>query len=108
MRAEEGSPRPYFRDPRRPESLLLRVKAIPGASRTEGAGIRETADGPALLVRLAAAPEKGKANEELIAWLADFLDLPRSAIELRSGATGRLKTLALPSSAETALSALHS
>ena len=87
---------PWEPDPRNKAIILLRVKVIPGASRTQCAGYRTTAEGPALLVRVAAAPEKGKANEELIGWLSDSLGLPRSSIELRVGAASRLKRLSLP------------
>jgi len=91
-----GSAGPWRADPRDPNLGLVRVKVIPGASRTAIAGLRATAEGEALLIRVAAAPEKGKANEELVAWLSGALGLPRSSIELRSGATSRLKILALP------------
>ena len=87
---------PWEKDPRNEGIILLRVKVIPGASKTQCAGYRTTAEGPALLVRVAAAPEKGKANDELIAWLSEALGLPRSSIELRVGAASRLKRLSLP------------
>ncbi len=97
---------PWEPDPRNPDTILLRVKVIPGASKTQCAGYRATEDGTALLVRVAAAPEKGKANEELIAWLADSLGLPRSSIELRVGATSRLKRLGLPAAFGDRIAAL--
>lgn len=87
---------PWETDPRNADTILLRVKVIPGASKTQCAGYRTTAEGPALLVRVAAAPEKGKANDELIGWLSEALGLPRSSIELRVGAGSRLKRLGLP------------
>jgi len=60
----------------------------------------------ALLVRVAAPPEKGKANEELRACLAKSLGLPKSSVEFVSGAASRRKRLSLPAEAETALRAL--
>ena len=87
---------PWETDPRNKDTILLRVKVIPGASKTQCAGYRTTEEGPALLVRVAAAPEKGKANEELIGWLSESLGLPRSSIQLRVGASSRLKRLGLP------------
>jgi uncharacterized protein len=83
-------------------SLLVEVKVVPGASRSEAAGLRDGA----LLVRVAAPPEKGKANEELRACLAKALGIPKSAVELISGAGSRRKRLALPLEAEAALRAL--
>ncbi len=100
-----GGP-PWRLDPKNPAILLLLVKVIPGASKTGASGLRLSAEGPALLVRVAAAPEKGKANEELVAWLSEELGTPRSSIELRSGASSRLKLLALPSSCRGPLAAL--
>jgi uncharacterized protein YggU (UPF0235/DUF167 family) len=45
-------------------------------------------------VRVAAAPERGKANDSLLALLARELHIPRSAIAVRSGLSHRLKTIA--------------
>ncbi len=85
----------------RPSSgrILLAVKVIPGASRSGLAGLRDGA----LLLRVAAPPEKGKANDELRALLARALGLPKSEIVLVSGANSRRKTLSLPLSAEDEL-----
>jgi uncharacterized protein YggU (UPF0235/DUF167 family) len=48
----------------------------------------------ALLVRVGAAPVDGAANEALVRLLAAELDLPRTAVRLVSGATGRRKVVA--------------
>ena len=45
----------------------------------------------ALLVRLAAAPVDGAANDELIALLAQTLRIPRRAITIVSGERSRTK-----------------
>jgi uncharacterized protein len=82
--------------------LLVEVKALPGASRSAVAGLRDGA----LLVRVAAPPEKGKANDELRACLARELGIARSAIELVSGASSRRKRLSLPIETREALLAL--
>ena len=74
------------------DSIHVAIKAIPGASKTEFAGIREGR----LWVRLAATPEKGKANIELVAFLAKALGCPKRDLALLRGETSRLKTLALP------------
>jgi|SRR5208337_3973687 len=85
----------------RPSSgrLLLDVKAIPGTSRSVIAGLRDGA----LLVRIAAPPERGKANDELRSLLARELGLAKSEIIFVSGAASRRKRLSLPMSAEGAL-----
>lgn len=82
--------------------LLVDVKAMPGSARSEVCGLR----GGAVLVRVAAPPEKGKANEELRSCLAQALGISKSEIELVSGQSSRHKRLALPLSAEKALRAL--
>jgi uncharacterized protein (TIGR00251 family) len=72
--------------------ILLEIKAVPGASKTELAGIK---DGR-LRIRLAAAPEDGKANAELLNFLSKALDCPKRDLRLVSGEKSRLKVVALP------------
>lgn len=74
--------------------VMLAVRATPRASRTEVIGIQPQADGRlALAIRVASPPVDGAANDVLVAWLAKALGVARSAIILRSGATGRVKLL---------------
>ncbi len=70
------------------QGCLLRLLIAPGARRTEVVGPH----GDRLKVRVAAAPEKGAANQELISFLARSLDLPKSAFHL-SGAQSRTKSV---------------
>jgi uncharacterized protein (TIGR00251 family) len=70
---------------------LIHVRVIPRARRTEIAGRR----GEAILVRLAAPPVDGAANDALIAYLADRLGLPQRRITIARGATARDKALAV-------------
>lgn len=63
------------------------MRVIPRAGRTVAAGWR----GDALLVRLAAAPVEGAANEALIAFLADALGCPRRSITIAHGEKSRDK-----------------
>jgi uncharacterized protein (TIGR00251 family) len=67
----------------------LNVRVVPRAGRTVVAGRR----GDALLVRLAAAPVDGAANEALIAFIAGLLDRPKRDVALVSGARSRDKRL---------------
>ncbi len=46
-----------------------------------------------LLITLNSQPSKGRANEELIAFLADLLDTPRSSVTIIRGQTARVKTV---------------
>lgn len=74
--------------------LLLSVRATPGASRDEVKGLHTGADGAvSLIVKVTAAPDKGRANKAIIETLARASDLPKSAFTLLSGETDRNKTL---------------
>jgi uncharacterized protein (TIGR00251 family) len=66
------------------------VKVIPKASKTEFVGYLP--DGT-WRVKIAAAPEKGKANHELCEFLAAHLGVPQSKIQIVSGETSRLKRI---------------
>lgn len=46
-------------------------------------------------IRVMAPPEGGRANRELIDWLARRLDIPRRAVQIQSGDTARTKTVRL-------------
>lgn len=74
--------------------MTLRVKVIPRAAKSEIAG--EMADGT-LKVKIAAAPEKGKANDALIALLAEVYGVPRAAVEIVSGHAAPLKLVRINS-----------
>ncbi len=74
------------------DKIRLEIKAVPGASKTEFAGVK---DGR-LRIRLAAAPEEGKANTELLNFLSKTLGCPKRDLRFLSGEKSRLKTIALP------------
>lgn len=68
----------------------FRVKVIPKSSKTELMGYLP--DGT-WKVKIAAAPEKGKANKALCAFLADKLGVPQSRVRIVSGETSHLKRI---------------
>jgi uncharacterized protein (TIGR00251 family) len=76
------------------EGRAFRVKVIPKSARTEITG--ELADGT-LKIRVAAVPEKGRANAELCAFIARELGLPASSIEVISGQTSPVKLVKVSS-----------
>jgi uncharacterized protein (TIGR00251 family) len=67
--------------------IVIEVRVIPRAGRSEVAGTRDGA----LLVRLNAPPVDGAANAELIVLLADTLEVPRRNITITAGATSKRK-----------------
>jgi uncharacterized protein (TIGR00251 family) len=69
--------------------ITLTLHIQPGAKKTEVAGLY----GDALKIRLAAPPVDGKANAALIEFVADLLDVAKSAVSLKSGQTSRRKVL---------------
>jgi len=74
--------------------IRLLIKVTPKASADRIQGWAEDEAGQKLLkIAVTAVPEDGKANKAVIALLAKRLKLPKSAIEIASGATDRRKTL---------------
>lgn len=71
------------------DSSFLVLHVQPGAKRTEVVGEH----GDALKLRLAAPPIDGRANESLVAFVADTLDIPRQSVILISGQSSRRKRL---------------
>ena len=69
--------------------VRLRIHVQPGASKTEIVGRH----GDALRVRVATPPVDGRANEALVRYLAERLDVPRRAIQIATGATSRRKVV---------------
>lgn len=66
----------------------------PGASRTRVEGWRTDPDGTQRLrVRVAAPPDKGRANTAVVKLLAETLNVAPKDIEVVRGATSRAKTV---------------
>lgn len=72
--------------------VFLRVTPNAGRDSIDGVETRDDAS-IVLRVRVAAVPDKGKANAAVIALLAKTLRLPKSAMTLVSGDTSRHKTI---------------
>jgi uncharacterized protein (TIGR00251 family) len=63
------------------------VRVTPRSGRTALAGV----SGTQLLVRVAAAPVEGAANDALVALLAETLRIPRRAVRVDAGERSRIK-----------------
>ncbi len=73
--------------------MHLQIKVIPRAKKTEY--VTTMSDGT-LKIRLKAVPEKGRANEELIRFLAESLHQSADDIEIISGFSDARKLVRIP------------
>ncbi|MCD6671755.1 MAG: DUF167 domain-containing protein [Burkholderiaceae bacterium] len=74
-----------------PGAWRVRIAAQPGAPRTEAVGEHDGC----LKLRVAAPAIEGRANDEIVRFLAVRLSLPKRSVRLVSGQTGRRKRFAL-------------
>lgn len=86
--------------------MKIALKVTPGARKNEILGWEEDYPqiGRVLRVKIAAPPVEGKANKEIVAFMAKTLGIPKSSVELLHGSTGRIKLIQVPD--ETDLSPL--
>jgi len=71
--------------------VIITVHAVPRAAKDAIQGLH----GDALKIRLHAPPVDGKANEALISFLSEKLNIPKSNIALKSGLNQRRKIIAI-------------
>lgn len=75
--------------------MKIEVKVIPGAKKRE---IR--LDGEGIRIKLLSKPIQGRANEELIDFLAETLRIKKREIQIISGERDTRKLVSLPLSKE--------
>lgn len=73
--------------------MRLGVQVKPNARQTRVVG---WADERTVILAIAAPPVDGKANAELVRFLADTLGVPRSSVVVEHGGSGRTKRIGLP------------
>jgi uncharacterized protein len=73
------------------EGIILKIKVIPKSSKTEIVG----KENDEIKIRLAAIPDKGAANEELIRFLSKHLGIAKTKIQIIHGETSRHKKILL-------------
>ena len=71
------------------DEVVIEVTARPGASRRGVIGVT----GDRLVVAIHSPPDKGKANDDLIDYLAREMRVPRSALLIVRGENSRRKTI---------------
>ena len=83
--SEEGADRRQISMPQ-----IIKIKVIPHAGKNEIVG--KLADGT-LKIKLKAPPVDGKANEELVKFLAKEFGVKKDGVKIISGKTGRKKII---------------
>jgi uncharacterized protein (TIGR00251 family) len=83
----------------RPSGVRFGVRVQPRASRNEVSGIREGR----LVVRVTAPPVDRAANEAVVRLLAEWLDVPRAAVRIVGGETGRTKVVEIAGAVEVTI-----
>jgi uncharacterized protein (TIGR00251 family) len=74
------------------KKLSLKVRVVPKSPKTEWAGVLD--DGT-IKIRVAAVAEKGKANDELIRFLAEQAGVARANVIVVAGAASHNKLVKL-------------
>ncbi len=87
---------------RGPDCVYLHVVAKPGSARQRIL----RCDARGLLIELNSQPSKGRANVELIAFLAELFGTPRGSVTITRGQTARLKTVRIENPQEARVRAL--
>jgi uncharacterized protein len=81
----------------KPQRSQVVIKVTPNVRKSEFLGWAEDEQGRQIaLVKLAASPVEGKANKELLSFLAELLGCSKRDIELVRGDTSRSKAVSLP------------
>lgn len=74
--------------------IILRIRLTPNSSCCKQSGLFTAPDGADFLkVSVISVPEKGKANRELLAWLAKQLQIAKSDLQIIAGALDRYKKI---------------
>ena len=78
--------------------MKLALKVTPGARKNEILGWEDDYPqvGRVLKLKIAAPPVEGKANKEIILFLAKALKVSKSSIEVVHGTSGRIKLVEIP------------
>lgn len=72
--------------------MTINVKIVPNAKKTEVVGW----EGKTLKIRVAAPAIEGKANKELMRFMAELCDCSQSEVEIVKGQNAKMKLLDVP------------
>ena len=78
------------------QGISVALRVTPRGGRDELEGVETLADGRSVLkVRVRAVADGGEANRAVLGLLAKALDVPKADVKILSGATSRLKQVAV-------------
>ena len=77
--------------------MIIAIRVYPNASRSEIMGWV----GDVLRINIAAIPEKGKANKELVNFLSDKLSMRKDQVSIAKGHASRNKTIIIDGLSQT-------
>lgn len=72
-----------------PRGIRISVQIMPNAKQSEVIGMLDDA----LKIKLHAQPIEGKANDALVRFLADSLEVPKSTVTITHGHTNKRKVI---------------
>ena len=78
-----------------PAGVTLAVRAQPGAKKSAIVGVYGEGESAQLKIAVQAPPIEGRANDALVAFLAETFSIPKSSVELKSGELSRSKVFLL-------------
>ena len=87
--------------------MKLAIKVTPNAKKSECAGWEQhPTAGRVLKLKIAGRPIDGQANKEVVSFLSQLLNTPKSSIQIARGESGRIKIVELPDSTSSTLDQL--
>ena len=90
------------------QNVILRIRLSPNSSVCKINGVFINDKGEAFLkISVISIPEKGKANEELIKFLAKALGIAKSDIRIIAGDTDRCKKLCISDDKEKVITKIN-
>lgn len=73
--------------------LRVLARVTPKSAQDRVEGLIETAEGPALKIRVRAVADKGEANRSVESVVARWLGVPKARVTVALGGKSRIKTL---------------
>jgi uncharacterized protein len=89
-----------------PGGIILGLRVTPKASADAVAGVEARSEGLVLKVTVRAVPDKGEANDAVVAVLAKWLSAPKASLKVVAGGKSRSKQVFLAGEPEALMARL--